>query len=345
MIYVLYSLAIVVPVLLLVFISKKIARRRKNPLTPFRRFTVKTKHARRYVIGKDLAVQTIPWEEPNRADTPPLHIGGSGERFSTLTGVWWLDDQRLVVNHRSGLRLALFDLSQDNPKIGAAEIGHLTDNIAALRLFENEWEIAVAGCWASAYSLFIMHDKPGDASSVTFTLKETCAHKSKDFSHGVSYDSEDRLCLAFHTGENPRIEIGKAVYKLPAPWGARDLCFDPLTNCHYAVAVSTNPRRSSYKDVMTTIWALQKDAAEWYILCGLENVHSDTCDVYRGRVWIPDQAGDRALGVNIQTGAVEIILTGESFDFPHGLSVSKGGKLAIVNYGSSAMNIIDIGNI
>lgn len=35
MIYVLYSLAIVVPVLLLVFIAKKIASRRKTPLRHF----------------------------------------------------------------------------------------------------------------------------------------------------------------------------------------------------------------------------------------------------------------------------------------------------------------------
>ena len=345
MIYVLYCIAVVVPVLLLVFIAKKIASRRKNPLTPFRRFTVKTKHARQYVIGKDLAVQTIPWEEPNRADTPPLHIGKSGERFSTLTGVWWLDEQRLVVNHRSGLRLALFDLGQDNPRVSETETGHLSDDVAARKLAENEWEIAVSGCWASAYSLFSLSDKRGDGGPVAFSLKETCAHMSKDFSHGVGYDGKGRLCLGFHTGENPRIEIGKDVYKLPAPWGTRDLCFDQPTNSHYAVAVSANPRRSSYKDVMTSIWVLKNDSTEWNILCALENIHSDSCDVYDGRIWVPDQLGDRVLGVNIRTGAIEIILSGESFDFPHGLSVSKGGKLAIVNYGSSAMNIIDIENI
>ena len=345
MIYVLYALAIGLTTILIALVFIKLRRRAKDPLTPFRQFAVKTRRAKRYVIGKDLLIETISWEEPNRANTAPLHIGGSGERFSTLTGVWWLDEQRLVVNHRSGLRLALFDLAEENPKIGSVEIGHLTDDVAALQLSDNDWEIAVSGCWATAYSLFSMQDKRGENGGITFSVKESCAHKFKDFCHGVAYDSAGRLCLSFHTGENPRVEIGEEDYKLPAPWGARDLCFDLVTNCHYAVAVSANPRRSSYKDVMTTIWVLENNAVEWHILCGIENVHSDTCDVYGGRIWLPDQLGDRVLGINLLSGAIEVILTGESLDFPHGLSVSKGGRLAIANYGSSAIGIIDIKNV
>ena len=64
--------------------------------------------ARARVSKESTEVHTV-WEEPNRANSPELHIGKSGGRYSTLTGVGWVDDQTFIVNHRCGLRMAVFD--------------------------------------------------------------------------------------------------------------------------------------------------------------------------------------------------------------------------------------------
>lgn len=83
-----------------------------------------------------MKITVIPWKEPNRANTPPLHIASRGERFSTLTVLWWIDKFRFVVNHRNRLRLALFDIRVEGP-IAVTPIPHLTDAIAAIQLDKN----------------------------------------------------------------------------------------------------------------------------------------------------------------------------------------------------------------
>ena len=283
----------------------------------------------------------IVWKEPNRAQTPPLHIASRGERYSTLTGAWWIDEYRIAVNHRSGLRIAIFDIRDASKPIVIAEIPHLSDDIAAKFITENYWEISVSGCWEEAYSVYklVMKSEP------EMSLQYTKHHKDRTFSHGVAYGKNGELCVAFHTGNNPRIEISDKAWKLPEPWGARDVCYDYENDKYYAIAVSHNPQKSSYQNTSTSVWTYEADIDDWKIASKISGVHSDACQVYRGRLWIPDQKGDRVFGLDLSQKSHPITLSGKCFNFPHGLAISDFGMLAVTNYGNSSITLMDISNL
>jgi hypothetical protein len=289
-----------------------------------------------------MKTSTFAWEEPNRANTPPLHIASRGERFSTVTGIHWIDDFRFIVNHRNGLRIALFDTRSGKEPVATVPIPHLTDHIAAKQLSTATWEVAVSGCWDAIYSSYqlVISD-----SEVNFQLTSTKKHHDKTFCHGISYDANGNLCLALHTGENPRIEIANKIWKLPAPWGARDVCEDVSDGTYYAVAVSKNPSLAAYGQTSTSIWSKTVNSDHWRRIKTIDDMHSDSCQVYQSRLWLPDQKGDRILGVPLDQNKTPLAIKGSCFDFPHGLAISKKGILAITNYGASNIVLTDISEL
>jgi hypothetical protein len=286
-------------------------------------------------------VTILEWREPNRANTPPLHIASRGERYSTVTGVWWLDEHRLVANHQCGLRLAMFDLRQGNRPVAALDTPVRTDHIGAKKLDEDTWEIAVSCCWEAAFSLFRLStlDEP------SFKHVHTEAAKDRTFCHGASYDGHGHLCLAYHTGADPRIDIGGAVTRLPAPWGPRYICHSADEDTYYAVAVSNNPARQAYQQTNVSLWSRRHDEHAWKMILHRDNFHSDSCQVYRERIWLPDQHGDRVIGFCLKGEKTPVILSGKCFDFPHGLAISPGGMLAVTNYGNSSVSVLNISNV
>ena len=276
----------------------------------------------------------IVWEEPNRAKTPELQIGRSGGRYSTLTGVWWLDEERFIVAHRSGLKMAVFSTDRPVEPLWSADIDHVSDDIAAKQIAPSTWEIAISGCWDCMYSRHRLNAANG---SFDIEKLEQLDHTSKDFSHGVAYDRDGNLCFSIHTGKHPRFNIGGAWNKLPAPWGVRDLCHDPARKRHLAIAVSANPRRKAYGGVQTTIWSCAEGSSVWECLALYDNVHSDSLDVWNDHIWIPDQVRNRLIAVDAATGAVDSIFSGDALDFPHGLGISNNGIVAVTNYGTSSV--------
>ena len=280
----------------------------------------------------------IKWEQPNRAQTKPLHISDRGARYSTLTGVTWLDESRYLVAHRSGLRVALFDLSQDNTLIKTFELPHLVDDIASRQLTSNTWEVVVSGCWVEISSIFDLNLR--DDPQLTFRISRH--HTELTFSHGVRYDDIGNICIALHTGQNPRILIGQEVYHLPKPWGARCVSYSQHTDTFYAVAVSSNPQLKEYERVGTSVWSLDSSNNKWRMRFSIQGMHSDACEVYDNRIWLPDQKLDRVLGICLSKERKPIILKGKIFDFPHGLSISSKGILAVTNYGNSSITLINL---
>jgi len=283
----------------------------------------------------------VVWEEPNRAGTPPLHIGTSGDRYSTLTGVWWLDRTTMVVAHRSGLRIGVFDTDRFDAPVWTGEVAHLTDDIAARPLGAGVWELAVSGCWDCIYSRFTLRRTEDGLASWTMAPLGSEQSPTKDFCHGVAYDGTGQLCWSIHTGKSPRFAIGHAVHRLPAPWGVRDTCEDRARGRHLAIAVSANPKQSAYEGVLTTIWYHADPAHGWQCLATLPGVHSDALDVWDGHIWIPDQLGNRLLAIDAESGEIAAIYSGDCLDFPHGLGISQDGLMAVTNYGSSSVAVFD----
>lgn len=283
----------------------------------------------------------IVWEEPNRAETPTLHIGRSGERYSTITGVWWLDETSFLANHRSGLRMAIFHVNNPSQPVWKAELDYPTDDIAAKRIDETTWEASVSGCWSSIYGRYRINRSRSVPWNYQSTHLDTRPHETKDFAHGVAYDDEGQLCYTLSTGKNPRFNIGETTYKLPTPWGVRDVIYDPDRQRYIAIAVSANPKLTAYGGVKSSLWVKAKAGHRWKCIGVYKNVHSDSLGVWRDRIWLPDQVGNRLLAVDARTGKVEFICKGNSFDFPHGLGVSPTGKIAVTNYGTSSVTIVD----
>lgn len=289
--------------------------------------------------------RVITWEEPNRAKTPPLHIGARGARYSSLTGVWWIDESRFVVNHRSGLRVALFDLNQGDQPLAVARIPHLTDDVAVTRVGENRWEVSVSGCWACAYSRFELVIGPRPrfhflGSGVRFRHLRTKPHSSRSFCHGVAYDPQGRLWLAYNTGERPRVEIdGGPAWTLPQPWGPRDACTD-AEGTTYVVATSANPKTQAYDSSAMSVWKLESGQQEWTLFSRVDAAHVDACQVHRGMLYANDQLGDRVLVIDLGDGRQVDTLKDDSFSFPHGIGISPTGMLAVTNYGTSAISLI-----
>ncbi len=288
-------------------------------------------------VGQATAEIYTVWEEPNRANSPELHIGKSGGRYSTLTGVWWLDDQSFIVNHRSGLRMAVFDAKDAREPVWKGEIGNLTDDIAARRIDGRTWDIAVSGCWSNILTRYRL------TRSEAFELQEldVLPHTARDFCHGVAYDAKGELCYSIHTGKDPRLFIAGKVHRLPYPWGVRDLCHDATRKRYLAVAVSTNPRKKAYGSVKTSLWSCPEGGTDWTCLGAYDNVHSDALDVWSDHIWMPDQVGNRLLAIDARTGDLCLIGAGDGLDFPHGLGISPGGKIAVTNYGSSSVVVVD----
>jgi hypothetical protein len=71
-------------------------------------------------------------------------------------------------------------------------------------------------------------------------------------------------------------------------------------------------------------------------------MHSDSCQVYQGKLWLPDQKGDRILGLCLKNEKPTLVVKGNCFDFPHGLGISSQGILAVTNYGNSSVALFDV---
>ena len=293
--------------------------------------------AKRVSLSKEEADGYIIWEQPNRANTPELQIGRSGGRYSTLTGVWWLDSRRYIVAHRSGLKIAVFSTDDMNCPQWTADIDHLSDDIAAKRLNSKKWEISISGCWSCIYSRYELSFE----TSFEIEKLEVVKSKTSDFCHGVAYDTNGQLCHSIHTGVDPRVTIADKVYRLRAPWGVRDLCHDPYRKRYVAIAVSSNPRRRVYNGVKSSIWTCDEVGSKWSCLAVYDGVHSDAIDIWGEHIWIPDQLGDRLLALKAETGEIDYIVSGDCIDFPHGIGISSQGTIAVTNYGSSSVLLVN----
>ncbi len=279
--------------------------------------------------------RVLTWIEPNRARTPPLHIASHGERYSSLTGAWWLDERRLVVNHRSGLRLALFDLDAGDAPVAVAPIPHLTDAVTARPVDTGTWDVAVSGCWACAYSVFRLTLAPAPA----FRLLRSVPRRDRSFAHGVRYDLAGNLWVAYSTGARPRLEGTGRTWSLPAPWGPRETC-QAADGTVYALATLTDPKRSTYAQTAASVWRL--DGQSWTHVLTIPEAHTDAGQVWDGRLYLNDQRADDVMVVDLAAARVADRIRDASYSFPHGLGVSPAGRLAVTNYGTSTVTISDL---
>jgi hypothetical protein len=286
----------------------------------------------------NIPLKVIKWVEPNHRNDPPLHIAKSGERYSTVTGITWLDNYMFVAAHRNGLAIAVFDIRLTQPLLQVKAIKHFSDTIASKKINENTWEIIVSGCYECAFSNYVLTIN----QSVEFKLLSVKKHQDVSFSHGANYDHEGNYILSYSTGETPRIETEKKIWKLPRPWGPRDVCLNPDTNEMFCVAVSAQPKRVSYHQSQVSVWSYIKILDEWKMILKINNAHSDSCRFYKNRLFLPDQVNHQILVFNLQEKTKPLVLKSKFFDFIHGLDISDSGILAITSYGQSSIILLNI---
>lgn len=288
-----------------------------------------------------MKAKKIFWKEPNRSQAAHLHIASRGQRLSTLTGVDWIDEYRFVVNHQVGLRIAVFDLrAEDNPEL-IADVPHRSDSVAARKLNKNTWEIVVSGCWEAVSSTYHLVED----GACKLSLANTVRSHDKSFCHGVSFGKNEDLCYAFHTGQNLRVQIGKKAWKLPDPWGPRDVCYCGALDCYFVVAVSHSASFTAYETADTSLWQLDVASGNWKFLQKFDNLHSDSCRIFKDFLLFPDQLSDRVLAQNLTNQGPPFVINGDCFDYPHGVAISTNGILAVTNYGDSSISLIDISEI
>jgi hypothetical protein len=286
-------------------------------------------------------IKQITWSEDNSRNDAPLHIANRGERYSTVTGVTWLNDKFFVAVHRNGLAIALFALNSPEKPLLIKKIKHLSDDIASYQINENTWELIVSGCWELSYTKYTLTL----SKDHQIKLLEVRYHRDKTFCHGVDYDIHGDPFFSYSTGQNPRIEFKHSQWKLPGTWGPRDTCFSSETGNLYAIAVSEDPKRKSYNTTASSIWQFNKLQSKWLLFQEIKDTHTDACCIYKNRIWLGDQKSDRVLGFCLDKKQEAVILKSKLFNFPHGLAISKQGIMAVTNYGNTSITLIDISEI
>lgn len=294
-------------------------------------------------VGQDtkLAAQEIRWEEPNRGQTKALHISSRGQRFSTVTGVAWLDEFRFVANHQNGMRVALFDRRYGDAPLAVADLPCLTDDVAVKRLTEDTFELALSGCFDCA--LLIM--QLSLEATPSFRLVSSKRYSEKTFAHGVAFDHDGQLWLACSTGANMGVQRGAQFWRLPTPWGPRNICFHADSHQAFMVAVSNTPKLAAYEPPDVSVWRLEPNTDAWHMVWQMPKMHSDSCQIYGDTFWLTDQMNDRVLGIDLAGKQPIKALSSPLLDFPHGLSISDQGMLAVTNYGGSSIALFDIRNV
>lgn len=271
------------------------------------------------------------WKLPNRRNDAPLHISLQGTRYSTVTGVTWLDDHSFVAAHRNGLSIGYFNLQLKYPLICQIQIHHMPDKIAAKKITKDLFEIAVSGSWEYAASLY--HLKIDNTPSITHI--DDIISSNLSFSHGVHYGSDGNLGICFSTGDSPRITLGEDTIFLPTPFGPRDICWCNTKNVYYVVGVSENPKQHSYDSVRTGIWTYNLDK-NLELVKFLDGIHSDSITTYQDYIFLTDQGSHRIISINLISGQQKFI-TSDYIQFPHDIGISKSGRVAIANYGNDSI--------
>ena len=78
------------------------------------------------------------------------------------------------------------------------------------------------------------------------------------------------------------------------------------------------------------------------ILAEFQNCHFDTCDIYKGRLYINNQHEDNVIVFDLETCKELGPIVDSEFSFPHGLAISPKGVMAVTNYGTSTVVLRDL---
>jgi hypothetical protein len=242
--------------------------------------------------------------------------------------------------------MAMFDLDTGDQPLHMAETPHPTDDVAATKVDQDRWLVAVSGCWASAYSLYELGPRGFELletvrESKLAPLMQGPLHRFRTFSHGVSYGPDGDLVIAYHSGAKPRIvsvSQGKT-WRLPSPWGPRDTCFDD-DGTLYAVADTADASLNAYRQTSAAVWKLV--GAEFKLLAESPGAHFDAAATYNGRLYANNQHDDNVSVVDLESGQQLDPIEDAAFSFPHGVDVSSDGMLAVTNYGTSTVVLRDL---
>lgn len=287
-------------------------------------------------------------DEPNRVESN-WHFVGERQRLATLTGVRFVEDNRLVATHLVGQKIYLFDFNQQddcNRKLNSIETQYngkatgtdLLDYDGANRLLTSNFNDG-SGSLYEINDLTLQHVKD-------FPLPD-----SRGNCHGARFYDRDTVCLTTNKNELWFVDIETAlpISKIQMPFHIKDLCFidDKLALAPFALNSPANSEKPAYASgLLYFSFDLKNSRFSVIDKCFLKPCAFDAIswDETNERFIITDQYGDRLIVASLASGRIEILGQVDGFSFPHGLDCQKD-RVAVTNYGKSSIDIFPISQL
>ena len=297
-----------------------------------------------------MELKVINWDEENRFNYTPLHVGNSGARTATVTSVAWLTPHLVVAAHHSAGKIGIFDTrSADGTELlGSFNIEHRIDDLALYKVNRNRFVIVVSGTWAKKASTFIL-----ELTEEKMSLKKHIAipHDDKTFSHGV-FLLEKKVGICLHDGEFPRVEIGNSIIALP--WGEKPTSAYYQKNIGELFICCNHYSPTQHKTVerpKSSFWRFTPESCQLKKIGTLENCHTDKIQLYDKRLYYNNQytnsldsfkiSEDKKGNPQIKENSHKSISLPE-IDFPHGFEINEEGMCAIACYKNSSIVLFSV---
>lgn len=284
--------------------------------------------------------QTIIWKEENLHNCRELHIGGSGERIATVTGVTWLTNSILIAAHHCSGKIGFFDITT-NKCLSTIEINTRTDDVC-VKKSKNKFLISCSATWSGEQVLIegLITD-----TGIKTSKPKLIEASDKSFSHGVFFVG-NIPSIAFHTGEFPRIQINQDILTLPEGFLPTTGYWDQEHNALYACANKFLPSTLANEIVTeASIWLYSMEMMAPRHELTIPKCHIDKCQIRHNYIWFNNQYENSVVGVNLKDYKERVELKNPMINFPHGIEINDNGVMAVANYKSESIFLFDLDSL
>lgn len=284
-------------------------------------------------------------EEPNRTSQTELFIGKK-RRMSTMTSVYFTDDNHLVTAHYSAAKMFSVNINlEEKTHEFKSEVDTTFDSkltVTDLIDFDGKSKVVTSNFDACGGSLYGLEGKK------LRHIKDFALPEDGGNCHGARFYDSNTICLS----TNKKllffidIESSKVLAKVPTPYFMKDICFINANSvlAPFAVRSPSKQLKSTYSSGLVYA-SIDLENAQCKVIDKLFFTPSafDAICFQRDRemFYITDQGRDRVIVAKINSNKIHLEGEYKGFDFPHGIDV-KGNIIAYTNYGNSMIGFKDI---